>query len=292
MKPAAFEYYRPETLDEALALLDQHGDDAKILAGGQSLVPAMNMRLAQPAVLIDINRLGAELDYIKVEDGQVRIGGLTRHYDVETSPIVKEHCPLLAEAAGWIGHLQIRYRGTIGGSIAHSDPSSELPSVVAALGGELVIRSVHGERIATPDEFFLTYMTTALAENEILAEIRFPVQPQGTGYAYEEFARRHGDFAIVGVAAAFNLEDGKIQNAKLGLSGVSDGPVKPEDVEEFLNGKEPSVELFDEAGQMVADSLDPDSDLHASAEYRKHLARVFVRRALAKCLERIQGGAK
>src|SRR5204863_6480341 len=197
MKPAKFEYHAPSTLDEAIALLVRYGGDAKLLAGGQSLVPLLNFRLARPAALVDLNRI-ASLAYIREQDGQVRFGAMTRQRTIEFSPVVAQRLPLLKEATRWVGHLPIRTRGTIGGSIAHADPSAEYPAVLAALDGEVVARGAKGERVLKPRDFFQTYLTTNLAADEILTEVRLPATPAGAGYAFEVFARRHGDFAIIG----------------------------------------------------------------------------------------------
>ncbi|MBI3964102.1 MAG: FAD binding domain-containing protein, partial [Chloroflexi bacterium] len=198
MKPASFEYFAPTSLDEAIALLSQHGEDAKVLAGGQSLVPLMNMRLARPGVIVDLNRVSG-LDYVREHDGGLAFGAITRQRVAERSDLVRARNPLLAEAIPFIGHTAIRNRGTVGGSIAHADPASELPAVAAALDAEMVIRGPEGERVATPDEFFLGYLTTAIEPTEILTEVRFPAWPAGAGWCFLELSRRHGDFAIVGL---------------------------------------------------------------------------------------------
>jgi CO/xanthine dehydrogenase FAD-binding subunit len=285
MKPAAFTYHRPANVEEALDLRRQLGEESTVLAGGQSLVPMMNMRLARPAHLIDINRCG-ELDYIKEQDDRISIGALTRQRAAETSPVVKARCPLLAEGLQYVGHLPIRRRGTVGGSVAHADPSAEIPSVIAALEGKIRVASAAGARELSADEFFLGYMTTALEPNELLVEIQIPQLAPGAGWAYMEFARRHGDFGIVGVAAALALEAGRIRRAWLGMAGVGPGPLKARQAEAALTGNAPGKELFARAGELAAEECDPNSDLRASAEYRRELVKVFVRRALAKSLER------
>ena len=200
MKPPKFDYHAPASVDEALALLARYGGDAKILAGGQSLVPLLNFRLSRPAALIDLNRIPA-LAYIRAENGEVRFGAMTRQRTIEFSPVVAERVPLLTEATRWVGHLPIRSRGTIGGSIAHADPSAEYPAVLAALEGSVVARGPKGGRVVAAGELFQSYLTTSLAAEEILVEVRIPAMPVGAGSAFEELARRHGDFALVGIAA-------------------------------------------------------------------------------------------
>ena len=290
MKPAPFDYLAPGTLDEAIDLLAQHADAAKLIAGGQSLGPLLNMRLARPEVLIDLNRL-AELDYLREQDGWLAIGALTRQRALERSRVVGERWPLLAEAVPYIGHTAIRNRGTVGGSIAHADPSAELPAVVAALGGELRIRGPRGERVARPDEFFVTYLTTSLAPDELLVEVRLPGVAAGTGCAWLEYARRHGDFALVGVAALLRLRaggDGTCAEARLVYTGVGPAPYDARPAAGLLIGQPPSEETFAAAAERAAADSQPDADLHASAEYRRHLVRVLTRRALRQALQRAQ----
>jgi carbon-monoxide dehydrogenase medium subunit len=289
MKPPRFDYLLPVTLDEALGLLAQHGEEAKVLAGGQSLVPLLNFRLVRPAYLVDLNDIPG-LDGIRVDDGQLAIGAMTRQRTAETSPVVHERCPLLAEAMPQIGHVQIRNRGTIGGSLAHADPAGELPAVVAALDGELVLRSKRGERRLPPHEFFVGYLTTATAPDELLVETRVPVTPPRTGTAFMEVSRRHGDFALVGVAATLTVDTGGVCTAcAIALTGVGPTPVVARDAARALVGVKPSAEAYAEVGRRVAHALTPDSDLHASADYRKHLAGVLTRRALARAAERVDG---
>jgi aerobic carbon-monoxide dehydrogenase medium subunit len=294
MKPPRFDYLLPRTLDEALELLARHGEEAKVLAGGQSLVPMLNFRLVRPAHLVDLNDIPG-LDGIRVDDGRLGIGAMTRQRTVETSTVVRERCPLLAEAMPQIGHVQIRNRGTIGGSLAHADPAGELPAVVAALDGELVLRSRRGERRLAPEAFFVGYLTTAAAPDELLVEARVPVTPPRTGSAFMEMSRRHGDFALVGVAATVTLDAGGVCTAcAVALTGVGPTPVVARDAARALVGVKPTEDAFADVGRRVASALTPDSDLHASADYRKHLAGVLTRRALARAAERIAGrsGAK
>jgi len=288
MKPAKFEYIAPRTTAEALSALAEYGDGAKVLAGGQSLVPLMNMRLARPEVIVDINEV-AELDYIRGSDvGGLVIGSLTRQRQLERDAVVRNQFPVLTEAAELIGHFQIRNRGTIGGSLAHSDPAAELPAVMTALDAEFVIASSTGERTVTPSEFFVTYLTTALEPNELLTEIRVPALPAGTGSRVYEVSRRHGDFALVGAVTLLEPgARGTIGKARIALFGVNPTPVRATEAEQILAGQQASETLFREAGEIASRDLDPDGDIHASAEYRKEVAAVVVRRALVSAAERM-----
>jgi CO/xanthine dehydrogenase FAD-binding subunit len=289
MKPPRFDYLLPRTLDEAFGLLAQHGEEAKVLAGGQSLVPLLNFRLVRPTYLVDLNDVPG-LDGIRVDDGRLAIGAMTRQRAAETSSVVRERCPLLAEAMPQIGHVQIRNRGTIGGSLAHADPAGELPAVMAALDGELVLRSRRGERLLSAPEFFVGYLTTAAAPDELLVEARVPVTPARTGTAFLEVSRRHGDFALVGVAATLTLDAGGVCTAcAVALTGVGPTPVVARDAARALVGVKPTADAYADVGRRVASALVPDSDLHASADYRKHLAGVLTRRALARAAERVEG---
>jgi CO/xanthine dehydrogenase FAD-binding subunit len=288
MKPAKFEYLAPTSLAEAVDALAQHGDDAKILAGGQSLVPLMNMRLARPAVIVDLNGV-TELDYLREEaDGTLAIGALSRQRQLERQSVVREKFSVLTEAAELIGHFQIRNRGTIGGSLAHADPAAELPAVMSALNAEFVITSARGARRVPASEFFVTYLTTALEPDEILTEIRVPALPAGSASRVYEISRRHGDFALVGAVTVLEPgSSGQIGAARIALFGVNPTPVRPADAEALLSGQAPSVELFRQAGELASRDLEPDGDIHASAEYRKEVAAVVIRRALVSAAERI-----
>jgi carbon-monoxide dehydrogenase medium subunit len=279
MKLPDFEYRVPETIAEALTVLAQHQDEANLLAGGQSLIPLLALRLAHPAVLIDINRLD-ELSGVSVTDGWVAIGALTREYMAEESPTVAEAVPLLAAALPLIGHEAIRSRGTIGGSLAHADPAAELPAVARALDAEFVVRSESGERVIPAAEWFEGYLTTSRLPEEIVVEVRFPVAEPGTGVAFQEVARRHGDFAMVGLASSLTLTDGTITDARLAFSGVADVPVRAAEAERLLIDQQPSAELFAEAARRAAEPLDPPADLHGSSDYRKKVAATLVRRGL------------
>jgi aerobic carbon-monoxide dehydrogenase medium subunit len=279
MKLPYFEYEAPSTVGEAVELLTKHQDEASVLAGGQSLIPLLALRLARPALLIDINGL-AELSGVSVADGRVTIGALTREYAAEESETVAETVPLLAAALPLIGHEAIRSRGTIGGSLAHADPAGELPAVALALDAELVVRSQSGDRVIPAAEWFEGYLTTARSAEEILVEVRFPAAAQGTGVAFQEVARRHGDFAIVGLAASLTVGDGTISDARLAFAGVSDVPVRAAEAEQLLLGERPSAELFEEAAARATAGLEPPGDLHGSPDYRKKVAATLVRRGL------------
>jgi len=292
MKPPRFEYFAPGSVDEALALLAQHGEGAKVLAGGQSLVPLLNFRLVRPSHLIDLNEIPG-LGYIREENGWLVIGGMTRQRALEQSALVRERCPLLADAMPQIGHAQIRNRGTIGGSLAHADPAAELPAVVAALEGQLVLRGARGQRVVAPEQFFVSYLTTSLEAAELLVEVRLPVAAPRTGTAFMEVSRRHGDFALVGVAASLTLDEaGKCTKSALALTGAGPTPVVAREAARTLIGVKPTAEAFEEVGRQVSALLQPDSDLHASAEYRKHVGGVLARRALARAIARATGTAE
>lgn len=288
MKPAPFEYHSPKALDEALSLLSQHGFDAKILAGGQSLVPTMNFRLAQPSVLIDLNRI-AELFYIQQQNGDgLRIGAMTRQREVERSPIVAQVAPLIAETMPHIAHPQIRNRGTIGGSIAHADPSAELPAVMVALDAKFLLRKSDSERTISARDFFVDLFTTALEPDELLTEIQVPALPANTGWAFREIARRHGDYALVGVAALVTVDDQRrCQQTRLVFLSVGNGPVVAEQAAQSLIGQTLSSKLFQEAAKLASEKdIDPTTDIHASADYRRHLARVLTEQVLQAAFER------
>jgi aerobic carbon-monoxide dehydrogenase medium subunit len=288
MKLPYVEYEAPASVAEAVGLLAEHEDEASVLAGGQSLIPLLALRLARPMVLIDINGLD-ELSGVSVTNGHVTVGALTREYMAEESETVAEAVPLLAAALPLIGHEAIRSRGTIGGSLAHADPAGELPTVARALDAEFVLRSRSGERTVPAAEWFEGYLSTARRPDELLAEIRFPKAALGTGVAFLEIARRHGDFAMVGLAASLTLADGTISDARLAFSGVADVPVRAWDAEESLRGERPSAELFAEAARRATADLDPPADLHGSSEYRKKVAATLVRRGLQAAAENAHG---
>ncbi len=290
MKPAPFKYYAPTTVEEALTHLAEYGYDAKPLAGGQSLIPTMNFRLAQPAVLVDLNNV-SELFYIRPDgngNGGLRLGAMTRQSQVERDPLVAERAPLLHDAMPRVGFWQTRNRGTIGGSLAHADPASELAAVSVALNGRFRLRSQAGERWVPAAEFFLGPFFTALDVGELLVEIELPPMPPHSGWCFQDVTRRRHDFAMVGVAAVVTM-DGKdqCQQAKLVLFGVGDGPVEARQATEVLQGQTPTPELIRAAAETAATAdIDPTNDIHASAEYRRQLAKVLSRRALEQAFER------
>jgi CO/xanthine dehydrogenase FAD-binding subunit len=280
MKPAQFEYLNPKSLDEAVSLLNQYADDdAKVLAGGQSLVPLMNFRLARPKWLIDINGIEA-LEYIREEEDWLAVGAITRERAVEKSALIGQKCPLLREVTRWIGHTTIRNRGTVGGCIAHNDPTAEYPLAATLLGAEVKMQGPNGVRTVQIGDFLLTYLTTALEANEIVTEVRFPVMAPNVGWAFQEFARRHGDFAIVEVGAMLSLDNGTVKDARIAIGGAGPVAFRATDAEDVLKGQKLTDELLAQAGEKAGAMTEPDSDVHASAEYRTHLAKVLTRRAL------------
>jgi len=279
LKPAAFQYHRPRKLDEALSLLKEFGDDGKILAGGQSLMPLMNFRLAQPAHLIDINFIDG-LDYVRNKNGAITIGCLARQSRVLDEPLVRQRCPLLAEALTYVGYEQIRNRGTVCGSLAHADPAAELPAVLLALDGSVTVGNSAGRREIASRNFFQSYLTTTLASDELVLETSIPAQPARAGSSFVEFARRFGDFAIVGVAALLVASKDEIAEARIALTGVGDKPWRERKLEETLIGKKASSDLFSRTASKVAAGISPSADIHASVIYRRSLANVLTRRAL------------
>jgi len=293
MKPAPFNYLAPTTVDEALTHLAEHGWDAKVLAGGQSLIPMMNFRLAQPAVMVDINPV-TELSYIKAtRDGGLRIGAMTRQAQVERDPLVAEAAPMVYAAMPKIAYPAIRSRGTIGGTIAHADPSAELVAASVALNARFLLKSQkRGERWVDAPDFFLGLFTTVLEPDELLVEVRLPPMPRNSGWSFLEVARRHHDFALVGVAAVVTMDNGRCDQAKLVYFSVSDGPVEAQQAAAVLQGQEPTPEAIQEAAETAAkaDIPEPTSDINASTDYRRHLIKVLGGRALTEALERAQGG--
>jgi carbon-monoxide dehydrogenase medium subunit len=290
MKPPSFRYFVAHSVEEALARLAEHGDEARALAGGQSLVPLMNMRLAQPRVLIDINPIG-ELAYIRFWDGGLAFGALTRDATLERDATVAARLPLLVEAARYVGHPAIRNRSTIGGSMAHADPAAELPAVMVALDAEFVVRGPAGDRTIAGGDFFQGYLQTSLSTGELLIEVRVPSLPAGAGSAFLEFSRREGDYALAGVAAVVTMAaDGTIGDVRLGLCSVGPTPVRARAAEEALHGQRPGPDAWAAAAAAVRATLDdPPADIHASAAYRCHLAGVLTERALAAAATRAQG---
>jgi CO/xanthine dehydrogenase FAD-binding subunit len=285
MKPPRFDYHAPTSIEQAVELLARYGGDAKVLAGGQSLMPMLNFRLARPAALVDVNRIPS-LAYVREDDGTVALGAMTRQRTIEFSPVVARRLPLLREATRWVGHLPIRSRGTIGGSIAHADPSAEYPAVLTALQGEVVAQGPRGRRTLTPGALFESYLTTSLEPDELLLEVRLPAMPAGAGWAFEEFARRHGDFAIVGIAAMVVPDGGGCAIARLASAGAGPVPVRLRAAEEILERDGLGDTAVEAAAARAAELVDPDADVHASAEYRRHLTRVLTARAIRKSVER------
>ncbi|MGH7553620.1 MAG: FAD binding domain-containing protein [Longimicrobiales bacterium] len=284
MKPAPFEYFAPETLEEALALLARYGDDAKPLAGGQCLIPVLNFRLARPAVLIDLNRIASLAGIQATRDG-LRIGAMTRQREAERSALIAQAAPLLAEALPHVAHPQIRNRGTLGGSLAHADPAAELPAVALALDAMFRLRSARGERRLEARDFFTGLFATVLASDELLVEIDVPALPAGTAIAFEEIARRHGDYALLGVAAVVALDSaGVCRDARLAYVNAGPGPQRAPTAEAALVGRRPDARSIDECAQAALSDLRPSADVHASVEYRRQLARVLTMRALNRAL--------
>ena len=287
MKPPPFEYDDPASVDEALALLAEHGDEAKVLAGGQSLVPLLNFRLARPERLVDINKLD-RLAYVRADDGLLRIGTLTRHSVLERSPDVAARLPLLSQAVSLVGHVQIRNRGTVGGSVAHADPAAELPVAFVALEARYHVRSRDRERVVASDEMFVTHLTTALEAEELLTEIEVPVPPPRTGAAFVEFARRHGDFALGGAAVLLTLDDdGVCTRARIALLAAAPTPLRARAAEEWLLGATIDARTAGEAaGRAVAD-IHPTGDIHGGTDYRRALVETLVERAVLRAAERV-----
>ena len=286
MIPAQFDYARANTLDEAVTLLAQN-EDAKILAGGHSLIPAMKLRLAQPPLLIDLGRI-KDLSYIREEGGQIRLGAMTTHYEIESSDLLKKICPLLPECAGHIGDVQVRNKGTIGGSLAHSDPAGDWPAAIIALNADLIAASQSGERTINTNDFFVDLLTTALEPGEILREIRISRPKGGTGQAYMKMHHPASGFAVVGVAASLTIEDDVCRSASIGITGVSSKAYRPSAVESALTGAKLDEQTIANACAHAADGIEANGDLFASADYRKHLAEVYTRRAIAAAMDRVR----
>lgn len=286
MIPAQFDYLTPATLDEALALLAQHADDAKILAGGHSLIPAMKLRLAMPAVLIDIGRI-RDLAYIREEGGQIRIGAMTTHFQIEASDRLRDICPILPEAATQIGDAQVRNRGTIGGSLAHADPAADWPAVMIALKAEIVVAGSSGERVIAVDDFFVDMLTTALEAGEILREIRIPTPSARYGQAYVKAAQPASGFAVVGVAVHLVRDaSGACESASIGITGVASKAYRATGVEAALAGSSLDEQAIATAAATAADGVTINGDIYASETYRTHLARVYTRRAITEAAAR------
>lgn len=292
MKPAKFAYHAPTGLPEALdllATLAEDDADVRVLAGGQSILPMLNLRLAQPEHVVDINGI-TELTDVEARNGHVAVGALVRQRAAERHELIASACPLLAEALPFIGHLQIRNRGTIGGSVAHADPAAEIPTVALALGAEITLSSARGTRDVPAAEFFRGYLETAVEPGELLTAVRFPRPSGRTGTAFAEVSRRHGDFALVGVAASVELgADDAVADARLAFLGVGATPVRADAAEAALRGRPLDADAAGAAATAVAEQLDPRGDLHASADYRRHVAGELTRRVLATAADRARG---
>ena len=292
MKPPKFEYFSPSALDEATALLDQYGQEAKVLAGGQSLMPLLNMRLVRPQVIVDINRI-TQLDHISPSpNGGLAIGALTRQRTAERSQTVQQQCPLLAGALPLIGHFPTRNRGTVGGSLVHGDPAAELPAVCVTLESEMVLTGSADERVVKAKDFFIGYLTTALEPGEVLSQIRIPPLNGGWGWGIEEVCRREGDFALVGAMALLQLDDNdNCRGARVTLFAAGGTPIRVGRAEEALLGGKVDDRTLEEVAHAVVETVDPPSDIHASSQYRKEVGGVVARRSVAAALRRAKGGA-
>lgn len=286
VKPRPFRYHRPSNVDEAVDILAD--DDATVLAGGQSLIPMMNTRLADPGTVVDIGRID-ELEYIREDEETVAIGAMTPQATAEDSDVIAEHCPLVAEALTYLGHETIRNRGTIGGNLAHGDPTSELPAVALARDATFVVQDSGDERTVDADDFFISHMTTDIGPTELLTEVRFPKWPQDQGWSFEEIAPRKGDYALVGVAATLQIDDGDTcEEVRLAYTAVDHCPVRIPAAEEAVRGEPADEDTFWEAGAIARENLDPPSDVHASSEYRSRVAGTLTTRALSQAVDRTE----
>jgi carbon-monoxide dehydrogenase medium subunit len=284
MIPAAFDYQRPATLAEALSLLNKNPDDAKVLAGGHSLIPAMKLRLAQPQLLIDLGRI-ADLAYIREESNQIRIGAMTTHYAIESSERLRSICPLLPDCASQIGDVQVRNKGTIGGSVAQSDPAGDWPAAVIALRAEIIVTGTSAERTIAADDFFVDFLTTALAPGEIIRELRIPMPAARVAQAYQKVRHPASGFAVVGVAVNLKIgPDSTCETAGIGITGVGSKAYRATAVEAALVGKQLTNETIAAAATHATDGVDANSDLYASEDYRRHLAMVHTRRAIQRAI--------
>jgi carbon-monoxide dehydrogenase medium subunit len=283
MIPMSFDYEVAESVDHAIELLGQHGDESKIIAGGHSLIPLMRLRLAAPTVLIDVGRLD-DLSYVRDDGDHLAIGALTRHREVHFNDLVNEHCGILGYTAGLLGDPSVQHRGTIGGALAHGDPAGDMPSVISALEGEIVVKGPDGERTIAALDFFQDYLMTALEDQEVVTEVRVPKLGPNTGWAYKKFSRRSQDWAIVGVAAVVEKNNGSIDSARIALTSMGSTPIRARAVEEALAGASPDGVAG--AADAADESTEPGSDDAASAEFRRHLARVWTRRAVEEALSR------
>jgi CO/xanthine dehydrogenase FAD-binding subunit len=284
MKPPAFKYIAVRTIDDAVKQLADHGDGAKILAGGQSLTPMLNFRLLHPEVLVDINPV-KELDFISERNGALSIGAMTRHRTIENSKLVREKYPLLAKAAEEVGHLAIRTRGTFGGSLAHADPAAEFPMIALLVDAEMKIRSAAGAKTIKARDFFVSYLTSAVVDGEILTEITLPGLPPRSGWGFHELSRRPGDFAIAAVAAIVTMDGGKCAEARISMAGVGPTPLRAPAAEALAKGKTLDEATLKQIGKKASEAADPSNDVHASAEFRRHVVDVLTQRALKSAIE-------
>lgn len=288
MKPTAFDYATAATVEEALDLLRQHGGEAKVIAGGQSLMPMLNFRLVRPAILVDINPI-AELSGIREERDHIYVGALTRHRVLETSPVIAQELPVIAAAMQHVAHLAIRNRGTTGGSLSHADPAAELPMLATLLGAKLHLRSHRGARALSTGDFFLGALATALEEDEILVGVEFPRLPAGTGWAFHEIAKRKGDFAMAAVGITLQASQGRMQRVRVAMMGVGDTALRMSGVQDVLEGQEPVPETITAAVDAAQSVLTPNADLHASGDYRSFLAGALLKRAIGDAWMRAAG---
>jgi CO/xanthine dehydrogenase FAD-binding subunit len=288
MKPAAFDYIAAETLEEAISGLGRAGPDGKILAGGQSLVPMLNFRLIRPSIVIDINRI-PHLAYVEAIGDVIKIGALTRHYTLETSPVLILHLPVLTAAMRHVAHLAVRNRGTIGGSLSHADPAAELPLMAILLDARIGIQSPRGRRIADARGFFVGSLTTDLEQDEIVTDVEFPMLPIDTGWAFEELARRKGDFALAAVGVTISVRDGNADRVRIGMMGVGDTPLRATEAEALLGGRAMDAAAIEAAVAAIEAAVEPNSDLHASADYRRFIVGALARRAIGAAWQRARG---
>lgn len=283
MKPPAFEYHAPDTLEDALSLMAELGSDAAPLAGGQSLTPLMNLRLARPANLVDLNRISA-LSTIDVEGDTLRVGALVRHSEVERSDVVMETLPIASHVATFIGYPAIRHRGTVVGSIAHADPAAEWPCLALALDAEITLRSSERTRTVAGNDFFQTMLTTVREPSELITDITF--DSGFSAWGFYEFARRHGDFAVIAAAVALRVADGVVTDARVSLAGARDRPIRVPEAEQAVTGKELNRDVAAEVGQVALEVVDPLEDIHGSSDYRRKLVGASVERALSEAIHR------
>lgn len=285
MKPPPFEYHAADSVEAAVRTLADAGGDGKIIAGGQSLMPMLNFRLLRPSILVDVNRI-PDLAYVRDDGDEIHIGPLTRHRALETSEIIARQFPVLHEAMGYVAHLAIRNRGTIGGSLSHADPAAELPMMSLLLDARLEVQSLSGRRTIDAHDFFLGALTTALEDGDMLVEVRLPKLREGAGWAFEEVARRSGDFALASVAVIMNSDGDPISDLRIGMMGVGETPMRATEAESILAGRRYGEAVIAEAVEAVRAAVEPNTDLHASSDYRRHLVGILAQQALAKAWDR------